>query len=221
MSSAPSPNDDSGVSERQQRLDAREARRQSLEDPQGPAAEASATSSSGNAAAISSSGNDADAAHRAAEQARRTAQYAEEVDEASKDFSNLESNLDGFLNLVREQYSAGRSLSKLAFDRKMANADKLHKEASEALQVWFECYLDLTNNQGAADAEYTKRLESIDRLWEAIERTLNRHHSERQPVYAPPRRSPVLPDRPSATRAHDPGPGAAVESREGGGGGDR
>ena len=67
----------------------------------------------------------------------------------------------------------------------MANADQLHKEASDALQVWYESFLDATNcnNQEAADAKHTKRHDNINMLWEAIVHILERHCHERAQAY--------------------------------------
>ena len=146
---SPSANPD-GSADRDQRREHRDAVRESQEEARAAAGGSAAAASSGNAAAISSSGDDDDAAQRIAAEARLAAQLRQEVEDAAADLNESVASLSSLDDLFRTQLLAGRSLSSQAYDRKMANIDKLHKEASDALQVWYEANLDVSD----ADDEF-------------------------------------------------------------------
>ena len=169
-----------------------------------------AAASSGNAAAISSSGDDDDAAaQRIAAEARLAAQLRQEVEEAAADFTESVASLSSLDDLFRTQLLAGRSLSSQAYDRKMANIDKVHKEASDALQVWYEANLDVSDadeDVAAIEAEQAKRYANINTLWEAAAFSLDKTRVN-APTYERPPRSRTGSSSPSV-RTYDLGRGA-------------
>ena len=186
------PDNPGGSADRFQRRENRDAVRESQEDAHDAAGGSAAAASSGNAAAISSGGDDDGVARRAEERARRAALLQHEVEEADADFNELVAKLSSLDDLFRNQLEEGRSLSDQAYARKMANVDKLHKEASDALQVWYEAHVDVNNIEDdleILDAEHAKHFANINMLWEAISHSLNRARLENAPTYVRPPRS--------------------------------
>ena len=171
---------------------------------------ADAAPSSGDAEQVSDAGDeDADANGADSAAARRVARLLSDQREAHADLTTLVNNLDDLLQRSRTNLDEGRAISNMLFDRRMSEANTLHRDASDALQVWYDVSVDVANgNTDSVDPEYTTRHDSIADMWSAIEHTLRRHLETRAPRYEPPFNARPF-ERSPSVRARDPGYGAA------------
>ena len=171
---------------------------------------------SGDAAEVSHDGGaDQDQDRQNSESDRRDAQLRAEHQETVDDFAQCVTHLDNLLETCRKNFEDKRSMTDLILKRRIGQANMLHQEASDALQVWYEVSVDIADGDAEkVDPEYTKRHATINSIWEAIEHTLHRHLEVRPVQYEHPHRAGSYGRSPSV-RARDPGPGASM-GRSGG-----
>ena len=173
------------------------------------AAAAAAASSAGHAAAISADGGDAhDGERQTSEAARRENQLRADIKEAAEDLDAVELAYDNFLNECRKNVDT-RSLTDIAFNRRTAKNDDLHREASDALQAFCEVSFEISGDQAEVDEDATEHRTKLEDLWHAVDATLRDHKATGRPRYEHPadRRSPSAGSRDSGRGAFQRGEG--------------